>query len=114
MNLKQNQFETDDRRKHTRYQLSVPIQLSMTDRPAIQGLTMEISEGGFGAAVSASLEVGSRMVVTPIGYNAMLAVVRWIRGRSYGFEFLELSWEQQHRIRDHCRKLPLHCSSLDF
>jgi hypothetical protein len=71
---------------------------------------MEIGEGGFGAAVSASLEVGNRMVVTPIGYNAMLAVVRWIRGRAYGFEFLELSSEQQQRIRDHCRKLPLHCS----
>ena len=110
MNLKQNQFGTDDRRKHTRYQLSVPIQLSMTDRPPIEGLTMEIGEGGFGAAVSASLEVGNRMVVTPIGYNAMLAVVRWIRGRAYGFEFLELSSEQQQRIRDHCRKLPLHCS----
>jgi hypothetical protein len=82
----------------------------MTDRPAIEGLTMEIGEGGFGAAVSASLEVGNRMVVTPIGYNAMLAVVRWIRGRAYGFEFLELSSEQQQRIRDHCRKLPLHCS----
>ena len=46
MSLKQNQFATDDRRRHTRYQLSVPIQLSMTDRPAIEGLTMEISEGG--------------------------------------------------------------------
>jgi hypothetical protein len=27
---------------------------------------------------------------------------------------LELSSEQQQMIRDHCRKLPLYCSSLDF
>jgi c-di-GMP-binding flagellar brake protein YcgR len=114
MEPKQSRFGTDDRRKHTRYQLSVPIQLSMTDRPTIQGLTLEISEGGLGATTSASLEVGHRMVLTPIGYNAMLAVVRWIHGRAYGFEFLELSSEQQQTIRDHCRKLPLHCSSLDF
>ena len=114
MDLTQNRLGTDDRRKHTRYQLNVPVQLSMTDHPTVQGLTLEISEGGFGATISSSLEVGHRMSVTPIGYNAMLAVVRWIRGRAYGFEFLELSSEQQQRIRDHCRKLPLHCSSLDF
>ena len=114
MDPTQNRFGTDDRRKHTRYQLNVPVQLSMSDHPTIQGLTTEISEGGFGATIRASLEVGHRMLVTPIGYNAMLAVVRWIRGGTYGFEFLELRSEQQQMIRDHCRKLPLHCSSLDF
>jgi c-di-GMP-binding flagellar brake protein YcgR len=114
MELKHSRFEADDRRKHTRYQLSVPVQISMTDHSTIQGLTIEISEGGFGATISTLLEVGHRMFVTPIGFNAMLAVVRWIRGRVCGFEFLELSSEQQQIIRDHCRKLPLHCSSLDF
>jgi hypothetical protein len=108
MDLKENRFGIDDRRKHTRYQLSVPVQLSMTDRPIIQGLTTEISEGGFGATVSTLLEVGHRVFVTPIGHNAMLAVVKWIRGRAYGFEFLELSSEQQQMIRDRCRTLPLH------
>ena len=89
----------------------------MTDRPIIQGLTIEISESGFGAAIRASgdfLEVGSRVNATPTGYNAMLSVVRWIRGKAYGFEFLELDTDQQQRIREQCRKLPLHCSSLDF
>ena len=114
MDLKQGRFETDDRRKHTRYELSVPVQLSMTDNPTIQGLTIEIGEGGFGATISTLLEVGDQMFVTPIGYNAMLAVVRWIRGGICGFEFLKLSSEQQQTIRDHCRNLPLHCSSLDF
>jgi c-di-GMP-binding flagellar brake protein YcgR len=114
MGLKQIQFGTNDRRKYTRYQFSVPIQLSVTDRPTIQGLTIEISEGGFGATINASLEVGNRVTATPMGYNAILSVVRWVRGRAYGFEFLELSSDQQQRIRDHCRKLPLHCSSLDF
>jgi c-di-GMP-binding flagellar brake protein YcgR len=114
MELRQNRCETDDRRKYTRYKLSVPLHLSMTAHPTIQGLTIEISEGGFGATISTSLEVGHRMSVTPIGYSAMLAVVRWIRGRASGFEFLELSSEQQQIIRDRCRKLPLHCSSLDF
>jgi hypothetical protein len=113
MGLKQSQCATDDRRKHTRYELSVPIQLSLIDRPTIQGLTSEIGEGGFGATISASLEVGHRTVVTLIGYNPMEAVLRWIRGRAYGFEFLELSSEQQQKIRDQCRKLPLHCGSLD-
>jgi hypothetical protein len=107
-------IEIDDRRKHTRYELSVPVQLCVTDHPTIQGLTIEISEGGFGATISTLLEVDHRMFVTPIGYNTMLAVVRWIRGRVYGFEFLELSSEQQQMIRDQCRKLPLHSCSLDF
>jgi hypothetical protein len=79
MGLKENRFGTDDRRKHTRYQLSVPIELSATDRPTIQGLAIETSEGGFGATISvssASLEVGSRVTATPIGYDAVLSVVR--------------------------------------
>jgi len=114
MDLKHTQFGTNDRRKHTRYQLSVPVQLSVTDRPTIQGLTIEISEGGFGGTINASLDIGNRVAATPIGYTAILSVVRWIRGRTHGFEFLDLSSDQQQRIRDHCRKLPLHCSSLDF
>ena len=114
MSPEQTRLGTDDRRKHTRYQLSVPVQLSVTDRATIQGLTIEISESGFGATISASLEIGNRVAAIPSGYNAMSSVVRWIRGRAYGFEFLELSSDQQQRIRDHCRKLPLHCSSLDF
>jgi len=114
MGLKQTQSETNDRREYTRYQLSVPIQLSVADHPTIQALTVEISEGGFGATINASLEVGNRVSATPIGYDPMMSVVRWIRGRAYGFEFLELSTDQQQRIRDHCRNLPLHCSSLDF
>ena len=114
MGLKQKQCGTNDRREYTRYRLSAPIQLSLTDRPTIQGLTIEISEGGFGATISASLEVGNRVAATPIGYHPMMSVVRWIRGKAYGFEFLELSSDQQQRIRDHCRKLPLHCSSSDF
>jgi hypothetical protein len=61
----------------------------------MHGLTTEISEGGFGVTIGALLELGHRVFVTPIGYNAMLAVVRWIRGRAYGFEFLELSLEHQ-------------------
>jgi hypothetical protein len=113
MGLKQTQFGTNDRRKHTRYQLSIPVQLSVTNRPTIQGLTIEISEGGFGATINASLEVGNRATATPIGYNAMLAVVRWSRGRAYGFEFLELSSDQHQRIRDHSRMLPLHWSSVN-
>jgi c-di-GMP-binding flagellar brake protein YcgR len=114
MGLQQTQFGTNDRRKHTRYQLSIPIQLSVTDRPTIQGLTIEISEGGFGATINTSLKVGNRATATPIGYNAMSAVVRWSRGTTCGFEFLELSSDQQQRIRDHSRTLPLHCSSLDL
>jgi c-di-GMP-binding flagellar brake protein YcgR len=61
MGLKQAQLETNDRREYTRYQLSVPIQHAVTDRPTIQGLTIEISEGGFGATINASLQVGNRV-----------------------------------------------------
>lgn len=113
MSAKENRSGTDDRRKHTRYQLSVPIELSVTDRPTIHGQTIEISEGGFGATIGASsapLEVGSRVSATPTGYYAVMSVVRWVRGRAYGFEFLELSSDQHQRIREHCRSLPLHCS----
>jgi PilZ domain len=103
-----------DKRKHRRYRLSVPLELSTTDGPVIRGLTIEVSEGGFSAALSAPLEVGDQVVATPIGYDAMPAVVRWIRGRAYGFEFLDLSIEQQNRIRNDCRRLPPYRSSLDF
>jgi len=103
-----------DRRKAPRYRWSVPVEISKSDDPIRRGLTIEISDGGFSAAISASLEVGDRVVVTPSGYDAMLAVVRWIRGRAYGFEFLELSSGQQQRIKDDCRRLLLYRSSLDF
>jgi hypothetical protein len=62
MDLKHSRCETDDRRKYTRYQLSVSVQLSMTDHPTIQGQTIEISEGGFGATISTLLEVGHSSV----------------------------------------------------
>lgn len=112
MDAKENRSGTDDRRKHTRYQLSVPIELSATDHPTIHGQTIEVSEGGFGATISASsapLEVGSRVSATPIGYDAVLSVVRWIRGRAFGFEFLELSSDQHQRIK---RPLFAACRSI--
>ena len=103
-----------DRRKHRRHRWSVPIEISAGDGPRMNGITIELSEGGFSAAISASLELGDRVDVTAVGYVVMLAVVRWVRGRAYGFEFLELSPEQQQKIKDECRRLPLYRSSLDF
>jgi len=103
-----------DRRKHRRYRWSLPIEFSSGDGPRMNGITIELSEGGFSAAVSASLKLGDRVGVTSVGYNAMLAVVRRVRGRAYGFEFLELSPEQQQKIKDECQRLPLYRSSLDF
>lgn len=69
--------------------------------------TFEISEGGLSAATPNFLHIGLNVELSPVLGHKVKAVVRRKVGAMYGFEFLELSSEQQSQIRDLCTGLPL-------
>ena len=98
----------NERRKHLRYRMTENINIICGDGRIIRGITLNISEGGLAAAISSPLVVGDRITLEPVGGGAVSAVVRCVLGRIYGFQFLSLSSEQVQRIRDACKRLPLH------
>jgi hypothetical protein len=99
-----------ERRCQPRYRLAVPIRLYCPrDCKSIRAITLEISEGGFSAAVASPLLLGERVHVQPIPLASGTAVaqVKHQVGRLHGFSFLEISDEQVAKIRSGCRGLSL-------
>jgi len=84
------------------------ITILSSDGRTIEGITLDISEGGLAAAISSPLAVGDRVMLQPICGGAVSAMVQRVLGRIYGFQFLNLSAEQIHRIREACKHFPLH------
>jgi hypothetical protein len=95
-----------DRRRHPRYRWTAPISIASPDGAALRGLTIEMSESGLSAAISAPLKVGDQVTIDSIGSAKAVAVVRRITGRVFGFEFSGLSQEQKEWIVEKCRTLP--------
>ena len=98
----------NERRKHPRYRMTENINIICSDGRTIRGITLNISEGGVAAAISAPLVVGDRVRLEPVGGGAVSAVVQRVVGRIYGFQFLNLSSEQLQRIREACKHFALH------
>jgi len=97
-----------DRRRHARYRMTAPIAIASPDGSTLRGLTIEMSESGLSAAISAPLKVGDQVIIDAIGGAKATAMVRRITGRVYGFEFSELGEEQRQWIVEKCRTLPLY------
>jgi hypothetical protein len=95
-----------DRRRHTRYRLSVPLTIHTADGALMRGISIEISASGTSAIVADSLKVNDTVELEPIAAVKVLARVRHNVGKIYGFEFLNLTAEQAQRITENCRMLP--------
>jgi PilZ domain len=97
-----------DRRRHPRYRFSAPITIRSADGLTMQGISIEISQTGMSAITADVLTVNDTVELKPIASGKVLARVRRVVGRIYGFEFLNLTAEQGLRIAEICRSLPLY------
>lgn len=104
-----------DRRRHARYRWSIPIMVHPSGGSGMPGMSLEISESGMSALMSAALTVGDVVELAPIAEDRVSALVRRQNGKIYSFEFLNLTVSQHQRIADRCKVLPLYRSnSLDI
>lgn len=114
-NTVQLSTKVSERRRFPRYRYSAPIIIRRSSPPEIRGMCVEISECGASVIMSASLNVGDKVELEPVGGGPAEAVVRRTLGRLCGFEFLNLSAEQTAKIREICKMLPLYRSrTLDL
>ncbi|MGA8492580.1 MAG: PilZ domain-containing protein [Terriglobales bacterium] len=97
-----------DRRRHPRYRFSAPITIRSGDNLTMQGISIEISRSGMSAITADALTVNETVELEPIATGKVLAKVRRVVGRVYGFEFLDLTDEQGRRITEICKSLPLY------
>jgi len=104
-----------ERRKFPRYRYSAPLIVRPANAPDLRAMSVEISECGASAVISALLKVGDTVELEPIGGGAVSAVIRRSCGRFCAFEFLNLTKEQAGKIKEMCRMLPLyHSRTLDL
>jgi hypothetical protein len=102
-----------DRRRHPRYRYSAPITVLAADGSVVPGITLEISESGLSAVFGVPLRVGDKTEVEPIAGGKASARIRRNFGKVYGFEFLDLTTEQVHHLREKCKMLPIYrCQAL--
>ena len=95
-----------DRRRHTRYRLSVPITIRSADGTSIPGISIEISQSGISSITADPLKVNDTVELEPIAGGKISAVVR--RNIGSGFEFLNLTPDQSERILESCKMLALY------
>jgi c-di-GMP-binding flagellar brake protein YcgR len=104
---KQAAARVAERRRSSRYWLTALMTIRPANGSAIQGLSVEISEGGMSAMASAPLNVGDTVELEPVEGGTVSAVVRHKLGQMYGFEFVDLSAEQSRRIAESCKKFAI-------
>jgi len=97
-----------DRRRHARYRFSTPITVHPSNRPAMPGMSLEISESGMSVLIGDALKVGEAVRLQPIAGGDVSALVRRQTGKIYGLEFLNLTSAQMQRIAENCKRLPLY------
>ena len=91
-------------RRHPRVLLCVPVTLRHLMKGGVRtahGISLDISEGGVGALVQASLQIGETVAIDvplPEKTISAVAIVRHISRVSSGFEFVGLSAEERQQI----------------
>lgn len=91
-------------RRHNRALFSAPLclrHLAAGQIRTTRGITLDLSEGGIGALVEGSLEVGDAVdieVELPTGKLDVMAIVRHTSNVQSGFEFLGLTAAERETI----------------
>jgi hypothetical protein len=98
---------SSDRRKHPRYRFSAPVTVRKSDGTRISSMSIEISPSGMSIATTESLQSGDPIKIEPVGGAEASAIIRHRHGNFYGLEFLHLAPDQEERIKDSCRTLPI-------
>jgi hypothetical protein len=91
-------------RRHPRSLFSVPIIVQHLAKGGVRsdhGISLDISEGGMGALLPASLQVGEMVGIElplPMHSLSTIAIVRYASDVRSGFEFLGLTAEERSQI----------------
>jgi c-di-GMP-binding flagellar brake protein YcgR len=92
-------------RRHPRAIFSVPLTLHHLTHGGVEpshGITLDVSEGGMGALVQHTLNLGEMVAVDlPLREQVLhaIAIVRHMSKTRCGFEFIGLTEEERSRIR---------------
>jgi CheY-like chemotaxis protein len=100
-------------RRFPRYQVRLPfiLKIQRGEKMAVlHGFSTDLGEGGLGGILEGDLQPGDRVELEISGpvVEAPLhpeAEVRYRQGDSYGFQFLNLSTEQEELLRNSCKQL---------
>jgi len=100
-------------RQHTRYLLPGPIMLYRDQGgPGVPGVSMEVSTAGLSAVFTEGLCIGERVsLLFDLTPKRRLEVTALVRNKSqyrYGFEFTQLSGDEQEAIEAACASLPVY------
>lgn len=93
-----------ERRRHARYRFSEPLTVRRHDGTHLEGMSVEISEGGMSAIINGALRPGDVVQMQPVTGVTTSAMVRHKLGMLYGLEFLGLDNDQVDKIAERCRK----------
>jgi hypothetical protein len=93
-----------ERRRHARYRFSEPMTVRRPDGVSLDGMSVEMSEGGMSAIIKGSLRAGDVVQIQPVTGVTTSALVRHKLGMLYGLEFLGLDNDQLGKIAERCRK----------
>ena len=104
----------ETRRRYPRYEIETELSASIlgVERRQMRGRSLNINEGGIAGVFATGWDVGASVslqfsvpvATTPVRVRG---VVRNRTGYRYGFEFVELTPQQQETISRTCRTLGL-------
>jgi hypothetical protein len=102
-------------RRYTRYDFDAHLQgctISMLNRQTVLGRSVNINEGGMGGVFPVGWEVGAQVTLhfsVPVSTTPVVVkgIVRNRASYHYGFEFVDLMWEQKRIIARTCKTLEL-------
>jgi hypothetical protein len=96
-------------RRFPRQKLETRLSVTSSRNQVGRGWCNDVSPGGLGATAALRLEAGEEVVLefTVPTWEEVLtlrAIVRFVNGFRYGFEFLSLSAQQRQAITTYCEQ----------
>lgn len=102
----QNPKPAEDRRKHARFRICIPVTIRASGGSTLSAVSLEISQSGMSAMATGPLGTGETVEVEGVVQGPITAVVRHNNGKLYGFEFVKISASQILEIVNRCKMLP--------
>jgi hypothetical protein len=103
-----------DARRQPRFKIEVEITIDSRSCGKLKGRTVDLSESGISALLPIEVPVGEVVELTftlPFGPVTIYAIVRQRNAFRYGFQFMELNFQEQI-IGPTCRQLAVEQSLL--
>lgn len=96
----------EDRRKHARFRICIPVTIRYSGGLTLSAVSLEFSRSGMSVMANGPLGAGETVEIEHVVEGAITAVVRHNAGKLYGFEFIRISASQIREIVNRCKMLP--------